>query len=51
MGELKNRVRVSFAMDKKVYERLKAYSDKMMIPMSRVMDKSVTEYLDKKEQK
>lgn len=51
MGELKNRTRVSFAMDKKVYERLKAYADRMMIPMSRIIDRSVAEYLDKVEKK
>lgn len=51
MGELKNRARVSFAIDKKVYERLRNYANKMMIPMSRIIDRSVTEYLDKVEKK
>ena len=47
MGELKNRVRVGFAMDKDVYKRLKAYADRTMVPMSRVVDKAVMEYLDR----
>ena len=46
-GELKHRKQMGITMDKKVYERLKAYADNMMIPMSRIIDKAVTEYLNK----
>ena len=49
MGELKYRTRVTFVMNKEMYKRLKAYADRMMIPMSRIIDKSVEEYLDKME--
>lgn len=49
MGELKNRRQVGVVMDNKVYERLKAYSEAMMIPMSRIIDRAITEYLEKEE--
>lgn len=50
-GELKHRKQMGITMDKKTYDRLKNYSDKMMIPMSRIIDRAVTEYLDKVEGK
>lgn len=50
-GELKHRKQVGITMSKKTYERFKAYSEKMMIPMSRIVEKLVTEYLDKVEKK
>lgn len=51
MGELKNRRQVGVVMDTGLYKRLKAYSDAVMIPMSRIIDRSVEEYLDKAEKK
>lgn len=50
-GDLKYRKQIGVTMDINLYNRLKAYADKMMIPMSRIIDKSVTEYLDKVEKK
>jgi predicted DNA-binding protein len=50
-GELKHRKQIGITMSKKTYERFKAYSEKMMIPMSRIVEKLVTEYLDKVEEK
>jgi predicted DNA-binding protein len=50
-GELKYRKQICVTMNTDLYKRLKAYADRMMIPMSRIIDKSVTEYLDKVEKK
>lgn len=38
---LKNRTRISNAIDTKLYEELKAYSDETDIPMSKLLDKSI----------
>lgn len=50
-GELKNRKQIGITMNKDLYKRLKAYADYMMIPMSRIIDRSVEEYLDRVEKK
>lgn len=47
MGDTKNRKQIGATMDKQLYARLKAYSDKTMIPMSRVIEKAILEYLEK----
>lgn len=44
--ELKNRTRVSTTFDNDIYRRLKEYSDKTSIPITRILDKAVTMYLD-----
>ena len=43
---LKNRIAISTAIDKELYKRLKEYSDKTSIPISKLIDKSVSMYLD-----
>ena len=50
-GQLKNRVQVGIIMDNEIYKRLKNYSDDTMIPMSRIVDKAVEEYINKVEKK
>lgn len=44
---LKNRVRFSTSLDKKTVQDLKEYSDKTMIPVSRIVDVAVQEYVNK----
>ncbi len=43
---LKNRVAISNAIDRKLYEELKAYSDKSGIPISKLLDKAISAYLE-----
>lgn len=50
-GQLKNRMRIDVTVDKDLYKRLKEYSERSMIPMSRIVEKSVIDYLDKEEKK
>lgn len=50
-GQLKNRVRIDVTVDKDLYKRLKEYSERSMIPMSRIVEKAVIDYLDKEEKK
>ena len=45
-GDLKNRVRMGITLDKELYERLKAYSDQSMIPMSRLAERTIKNYLE-----
>ena len=46
MGDrLKNRVRFSTSLDKKTVQVLKEYSDKTMIPVSKIVDVAVQEYI------
>lgn len=45
--QLKTRVRFSTTLDKDVEKKLKDYSKKTMIPISKIMDLSITEYLSK----
>lgn len=50
-GDLKKRKQVGVVMDIQIYERLKKYSDESMIPMSRIIDRAVVEYLERNEKK
>lgn len=44
-NELKNRVRFSTTLDKDVERKLKQYSQKTSIPISKIIDKSILEFL------
>lgn len=48
MDRLKNRVRFSTTLDKKTVQALKDYSNETMIPVSKIVDVAVQEYLDKR---
>lgn len=50
-GNLKNRKPVGLALDNDVYKQLKQYSEETMIPMSKIVDKAITEYLEKQDNK
>lgn len=41
MSDLKNRVRIGNAVDKKLFDKLKELSKETMIPMSRLLDKGI----------
>lgn len=43
---LKNRTRFSSTLDNDIYRRLKKYVDKSDIPMTKILDKAVTMYLN-----
>ena len=43
---LKNRVAISNAIDREIYEKLKSYSDVPGIPISKILDKAISLYLD-----
>ena len=51
MDRLKNRVRFSTTLDKKTVQVLKDYSNETMIPVSKIVDVAVQEYLDKRGKK
>ena len=51
MDRLKNRVRFSTTLDKKTVQALKDYSNETMIPVSKIVDVAVQEYLDKRKKK
>ena len=42
---LKNRVAISNAVDKELYAKLKAYSKKTSIPLSKLLDKAIAMFL------
>ena len=42
---LKNRTAISTAIDKDLYRRLKEYSEKTSIPISKLIDKAIAMYL------
>lgn len=44
--ELKNRTRISSTLNNEIYKRLKEYSDKSDIPITKILDKAVEMYLD-----
>lgn len=44
---LKTRVTISNAIDKEIHARLKAYSEKTGIPISKILDKAIAAYLEK----
>ena len=48
MDRLKNRVRFSTTLDKKTVQTLKDYSNETMIPVSKLVDVAVQEYIEKK---
>lgn len=48
---LKNRVRFSTSLDKKTIESLKDFSDKTMIPISKLVDIAVKEYIENHQDK
>lgn len=43
---LKNRTAISTAIDNELYKRLKEYSEKTSIPISKLFDKSVAMFLE-----
>lgn len=43
---LKNRTAISTAVDTELYKRLKEYSERTSIPISKLIDKSIAMYLD-----
>ena len=51
MDRLKNRVRFSTSLDKKTVQALKDYSNETMIPVSKIVDVAVQEYMDKRKKK
>lgn len=44
---LKTRVTISNAIDKDIHAKLKAYSEKTGIPISKILDKAIVAYLEK----
>lgn len=44
--ELKNRTRISSTLDNDVYNRLKKYANKSDIPITKILDKAITMYLN-----
>lgn len=51
MSGLKNRTRFANALDTDIYNRLVEYSKISFIPMSRILDAALEEYLKKNEKK
>ena len=47
--ELKTRTPISNAIDTKLLEKLKSYSEETMIPMSKILDKAIEKYLNELE--
>lgn len=47
MDRLKNRVRFSTTLDKRTVQALKEYSNSSMIPVSKLIDVAVLEYMEK----
>lgn len=43
---LKNRIAISNAVDRELYEKLKKYSEETSIPMSKLLDKSIKFFLE-----
>ena len=43
---LKNRTAISTAVDNELYKRLKEYSEKTSIPISKLMDKAIALFLE-----
>lgn len=44
--KLKNRTAMSVTLENEIYKRLKDYSEKTSIPITRILDKAVIMYLD-----
>lgn len=49
-GELKKRIHISTNIDKEIFNKLKQYSEDTMIPMTKIIDKALKEYLEKKKE-
>lgn len=45
-GELKNKVRFSSTLPIELSKQLKEHSDKTMIPISRILEQAIRNYLD-----
>lgn len=45
--ELKNRVRFSTTLDKETEKQLKAFSRNTLIPISKIVDNAIMQYLSK----
>lgn len=43
---LKNRTAISTAVDNELYKKLKKYSEKTSIPISKLIDKAIAMYLE-----
>lgn len=43
---LKNRIAISTAIDKELYQKLKEYSKKTSIPISKLIDRAISVFLD-----
>lgn len=48
---LKNRVRFSSTLSPEVDKALKEYSQKTMIPISKILDTAITEFISKSDKK
>lgn len=46
---LKNRVRVSYTLSKETYERLQDYSASHIVTTTRLVDRAISEYIDRME--
>jgi len=49
MNDLKNRERIGTSLPSDLIKQLKDYSEKTMIPLSRIIEASIVEYLNDKE--
>ena len=47
LGNLRNKIRFSTTLDKDINEKMKAYSEKTGIPISKIIGFALQEYLDK----
>lgn len=48
---LKNRTAISNAVDKEIYEKLRKYSEETGIPISKLLDKSISMFLQSLERR
>lgn len=44
-SNLKNRTPVGTTLNNEIYSRLKAYSEESMIPISKILDKAIDQFL------
>lgn len=44
-SNLKNRTPVGTTLNNEIYNRLKAYSEESMIPISKILDKAIDQFL------
>lgn len=44
----KTKTPITIGIDNEIYEKLKAYSEETMIPQTRLINKALQEFLDKK---